>query len=94
MAICSYGELMARKRNEDLKVEDCDKQISDSDLRDFWKGRSGFWGQKPHSLGGDETLESFLFKQRADGEGPRISYKNLINYLLEIKCGEEAERVC
>ena len=85
------------KKKHCLTEEQCNWQISDSDLEFFSYGRHGWWGQLPPHLGfstSDGTPESELLFKWKDAKGPGTTYKKLILALLEIGCPDDAETVC
>ena len=91
-----------------LQEEDCSKQISDSHLEKIAHSNCEKWRSLPSYLKmeaiiskdierefkGEEERRLEFLKHWKQERGLDATYRELVNALLEIKCRQDAEKVC
>ena len=106
MATLSFDELL---RVYELTVEECDRVVSDEEIGEISSQLCGKFRELTHYLPGmkeihvndidrdkysEEEKRVAFFKKWKDVMGLHATYKALVNALLKIRCGKDAEEVC
>ena len=86
----------------ELTEEDCEREVSDTDIVKIASSLQGKWESKLPPLLEMETTDIgspvedkiAFFKEWKQQQGFEATYKSLISALLQVKCRQDAESVC